>query len=209
MEMLVTQGKVRYVGSSNFAGWHLASAQAAADRRNFLGLVSEQCNYNLLTRHVELEVLPAAAALRHRHPAVLAAALRRCSPARCASSARAPRGRSVLHARGRASSRTGPRSSSTRSSAPSSARNRPRSRSPGCWPSPAVTAPVIGPRSVDQLDLPLGALDHRAVRRRRWPAGRAVPADRQGRPRPGGVGLVVATPAHGRSGEVGAKVLER
>jgi NDP-hexose 2,3-enoyl reductase len=60
MEVLVTQGKVRYVGSSNFAGWHLARAQAAADRRNFLGLVSEQCKYNLLARHVELEVLPAA-----------------------------------------------------------------------------------------------------------------------------------------------------
>ncbi|MFL6113556.1 MAG: aldo/keto reductase, partial [Catenulispora sp.] len=60
MEVLVSQGKVRYVGSSNFAGWHLVRAQAAADRRHFLGLVSEQCKYNLLTRHVELEVLPAA-----------------------------------------------------------------------------------------------------------------------------------------------------
>jgi NDP-hexose 2,3-enoyl reductase len=60
METLVAQGKVLYVGSSNFAGWHLASAQAAAARRNFLGLVSEQCIYNLLTRHVELEVIPAA-----------------------------------------------------------------------------------------------------------------------------------------------------
>src|SRR2546423_2133997 len=60
MEILVTQGKVRYVGSSNFAGWHLAHAQAAADRRHFLGLVSEQCIYNLMTRHVELEVIPAA-----------------------------------------------------------------------------------------------------------------------------------------------------
>jgi NDP-hexose 2,3-enoyl reductase len=62
MEMLVGQGKVRYVGSSNFAGWHLAQAQASADRRHFLGLVSEQCIYNLLVRHVELEVLPAAQA---------------------------------------------------------------------------------------------------------------------------------------------------
>src|SRR3954468_3975787 len=60
MEQLVAQGKVLYVGSSNFAGWHLAQAQAAAGRRNFLGLVSEQCIYNLLTRHVELEVIPAA-----------------------------------------------------------------------------------------------------------------------------------------------------
>ncbi|GAA2482221.1 aldo/keto reductase [Winogradskya humida] len=60
LETLTQQGKIRYAGSSNFAGWHLACAQAAADRRNYLGLVSEQAKYNLLTRHVELEVLPAA-----------------------------------------------------------------------------------------------------------------------------------------------------
>ncbi len=59
-ELLVAQGKVRYVGSSNFAGWHLAQAQESAARRNFLGLVSEQCIYNLMTRYVELEVVPAA-----------------------------------------------------------------------------------------------------------------------------------------------------
>ncbi|HEY8451413.1 MAG TPA: aldo/keto reductase, partial [Natronosporangium sp.] len=62
MEVLVAQGKVRYVGSSNFAGWHLVAAQESAARRHFLGLVSEQCIYNLVTRHVELEVLPAAMA---------------------------------------------------------------------------------------------------------------------------------------------------
>ncbi|TCO60784.1 NDP-hexose 2,3-enoyl reductase [Actinocrispum wychmicini] len=62
METLVRQGKVRYVGSSNFAGWQLASAQEAARRRGFLGLVSEQCVYNLVTRHAELEVIPAAMA---------------------------------------------------------------------------------------------------------------------------------------------------
>jgi len=60
MEMLVAQGKVIYVGSSNFAGWHLASAQEAARRRHFTGLSSEQSIYNLLTRWVELEVIPAA-----------------------------------------------------------------------------------------------------------------------------------------------------
>src|SRR3989440_8339139 len=60
VELLVQQDKVRYVGPSNFAGWHLAQAQAAAAARHFLGLVSEQCIYNLLTRHVELEVIPAA-----------------------------------------------------------------------------------------------------------------------------------------------------
>src|SRR5580658_4399709 len=60
MEVLRVQGKVLYVCSSNFAGWHIAKAQAAAARRNFLGLVSEQSHYNLLTRQIELEVLPAA-----------------------------------------------------------------------------------------------------------------------------------------------------
>lgn len=59
MEILVAQGKVLYVGSSNFAGWHIAQAQEAARSRHFLGLVSEQSLYNLADRSVELEVLPA------------------------------------------------------------------------------------------------------------------------------------------------------
>lgn len=59
MEVLRTQGKILYVGSSNFAGWHIAKAQESARRRGFFGLVSEQSHYNLLTRAVELEVLPA------------------------------------------------------------------------------------------------------------------------------------------------------
>jgi aryl-alcohol dehydrogenase-like predicted oxidoreductase len=59
MEILVQQGKVIYVGSSNFAGWNIAQANEAARRRNFLGLVSEQCKYSLARRLVEMEVLPA------------------------------------------------------------------------------------------------------------------------------------------------------
>src|ERR1700722_3820455 len=62
MEILVAQGKVLYVGSSNFAGWHIAQANDAAAARNFFGLVSEQSIYNLMTRDIELEVLPAAIA---------------------------------------------------------------------------------------------------------------------------------------------------
>ncbi|MFJ9581556.1 aldo/keto reductase [Streptomyces sp. NPDC101191] len=58
--VLRQQGKVLYFGSSNFAGWHIAQAQEAAKARHFLGLVSEQSRYNLMTRWVELEVLPAA-----------------------------------------------------------------------------------------------------------------------------------------------------
>jgi aryl-alcohol dehydrogenase-like predicted oxidoreductase len=60
MEVLVAQGKVLYVGSSNFAGWHIAQACGAAAARGFFGLVSEQSIYNLMTRQIELEVLPAA-----------------------------------------------------------------------------------------------------------------------------------------------------
>ncbi|WP_299956090.1 aldo/keto reductase [uncultured Modestobacter sp.] len=59
-ETLVAQGKVLYVGSSNHAGWQLATAQATARARHFTGLVSEQSIYNLLTRDIELEVIPSA-----------------------------------------------------------------------------------------------------------------------------------------------------
>jgi aryl-alcohol dehydrogenase-like predicted oxidoreductase len=59
MEQLVREGKVLYVGSSNFAGWHIAQAQCEARARNFMGLVSEQSLYNLTERSIELEVIPA------------------------------------------------------------------------------------------------------------------------------------------------------
>ncbi len=59
-ETLVAQGKILYVGSSNFAGWHIADAMHRAEKRNFLGLVCEQSQYSLLCRLPELEVMPAA-----------------------------------------------------------------------------------------------------------------------------------------------------
>ena len=59
MEVLVQQGKVIYVGSSNFAGWNIAQASETAKARNFMGLVCEQSLYNLNARMVELEVIPA------------------------------------------------------------------------------------------------------------------------------------------------------
>jgi len=58
MEMLVQQGKILYVGSSNFAAWNIAQAQCFAKERHFLGLVSEQSLYNLTARMVELEIIP-------------------------------------------------------------------------------------------------------------------------------------------------------
>lgn len=62
MEQLVREGKITYVGSSNFAGWQIATAQSAATHCNLMGLVSEQSLYNLTARTIELEVIPA---LRH------------------------------------------------------------------------------------------------------------------------------------------------
>jgi aryl-alcohol dehydrogenase-like predicted oxidoreductase len=59
MEQLVREGKVLYVGSSNFAGWDIATAQCNAGARHFMGLVSEQSLYNLNARTIELEVIPA------------------------------------------------------------------------------------------------------------------------------------------------------
>jgi NDP-hexose 2,3-enoyl reductase len=59
MERLISQGKITYVGSSNFPGWAIAQANEKAIARHGLGLVSEQSLYNLIERRVELEVLPA------------------------------------------------------------------------------------------------------------------------------------------------------
>ena len=59
-DSLVKQGKVVYVGSSNFAGWDIATACQEADKRGLTGLVSEQSIYHLDNRMIELEVIPAA-----------------------------------------------------------------------------------------------------------------------------------------------------
>ena len=155
-ETLVAQGKILYVGSSNFAGWHIAAANEAAARRHFTGLVSEQSHYNLLTRHVELEVLPGRPALRRRHHPVVPAGRR---PAR-----RRPREGRGRPARRRAHAEAG-------REAPAGARAvrgllpraRPRRRptSALAWllHQPAVTAPIVGPRTMEQLEGALRALD--------------------------------------------------
>lgn len=58
-DSLVKQGKVVYVGSSNFAGWDIATACQEASKRGMTGLVSEQSIYHLDNRMIELEVIPA------------------------------------------------------------------------------------------------------------------------------------------------------
>ncbi|MET0800120.1 MAG: aldo/keto reductase [Actinomycetota bacterium] len=59
MEQLKRMGKILYVGSSNFAGWHIARANEIAGYRHSLGLATEQSLYNLTERTLELEVIPA------------------------------------------------------------------------------------------------------------------------------------------------------
>jgi NDP-hexose 2,3-enoyl reductase len=59
MERLVSQGKITYVGSSNFPGWAIARANEKAIVKQQMGLISEQSLYNLIERRVELEVIPA------------------------------------------------------------------------------------------------------------------------------------------------------
>jgi NDP-hexose 2,3-enoyl reductase len=157
MEVLVAQGKVRYVGSSNFAGWHLAQAQESAARRHFLGLVSEQCIYNLLTRHVELEVLPAAQRYgigiipwSPLHGGALAGAQRKRAEGTAgrAGSGRADEilttHRTAIEAYEKLCADLG---------------HDPADVGVG-WllAQPAVTAPIIGPRTIAQLDASLNTL---------------------------------------------------
>ena len=158
MELLYAQGKVRYVGSSNFAGWHIATAQGSAARRNFLGLVSEQCIYNLLTRHVELEVIPAA---QHYglgiipwsplHGGLLSGALRKQAEG---TAGRSKSGRSAdgLEEH-RATIEAYEKLCADLGEDPANVAL--------AWllSRPGVTAPIVGPRTVEQLDGPLRALE--------------------------------------------------
>ncbi|GAA2458881.1 MULTISPECIES: aldo/keto reductase [Streptomyces] len=60
VDVLIQQGKILYAGSSNFPGYKIAQANETAARRGMVGLVSEQCLYNLAERRAEMEVIPAA-----------------------------------------------------------------------------------------------------------------------------------------------------
>jgi NDP-hexose 2,3-enoyl reductase len=158
MEILVAQGKVRYVGSSNFAGWHLAAAQESAARRHFLGLVSEQCIYNLRVRHVELEVLPAAQAYgigiipwSPLSGGLLSGALRRMQE-----------GTAVRSSRGRAKEGIEEDRAAIEGYEKlcESIEEEPANVALAWLLSrPAVTAPIIGPRTIEQLDGTLRALE--------------------------------------------------
>lgn len=63
LDQLIAQGKVRYIGHSNFAGWQIAQAEYVAQQVGTQRFISAQNHYNLMDRRAELEVLPAANAL--------------------------------------------------------------------------------------------------------------------------------------------------
>lgn len=155
MEQLVREGKVLYVGSSNFAGWHIASAQCAAAERDFLGLASEQSLYNLSARTVELEVVPACRAhglgLIPWSPlggGLLAGALQKATEGRRASE-RAQKAvaerRAQLEAYEALCQELGEKPADVALA----------------WllHNPDVTAPIVGPRTPDQLEGSMRAME--------------------------------------------------
>jgi aryl-alcohol dehydrogenase-like predicted oxidoreductase len=156
METAVAQGKILYAGSSNFAGWHIAMAQAEARRRNFTGLVSEQSIYNLLTRDIELEVIPSAVGnglgiipWSPLHGGLLGGVVRKERDGKRRLEGRAAETlathRDAIEQYEDFADELG--------------------HEPGdvglAWllHQPAVTAPIIGPRTMDQLDAAVRALD--------------------------------------------------
>ena len=155
MEQLVREGKVLYVGSSNFAGWNIAQANSLAAQRHFVGLVSEQSLYNLNARMVELEVIPACRAfglgLIPWSPlggGLLGGALQKAQDGR------------------RASERMQKEIDQHRPQLEQyEALCKDLGESPAdvalAWllHNPAVTAPIVGPRTIEQLEGSLKALD--------------------------------------------------
>jgi len=155
MEQLVREGKVIYVGSSNFAGWHISRANEIAKNRNFLGLVSEQSLYNLNARMVELEVLPACAEYgmgvipwSPLGGGLLGGALHKSETGR-RTEARAQE--SVEKNRGKL----------TAYESLCQEMGEEPSNVALAWllSNPVVTAPIIGPRSIEQLESTLRTLD--------------------------------------------------
>jgi aryl-alcohol dehydrogenase-like predicted oxidoreductase len=156
MEVLVTQGKVLYVGSSNFAGWHIAQAQAAAGSRHMLGLVSEQSLYNLLARDIELEVIPSA---QHYglavipwsplHGGLLGGVLRKTKEGQRRREGRAKQ------------TLTSNRKAIKAYEDFCDVLGSPPGDVALAWllAQPAVTAPIVGPRTMAQFDAALAALD--------------------------------------------------
>lgn len=155
MEMLVQQGKVLYIGSSNFAGWHITQANYIAKQRNFMGLVCEQSLYNLNARMIELEVIPACQSLglglipwSPLAGGLLGGALEKATAGRRASEGQQKaieKNRAKLEAYEAFCKELGEQPADVALA----------------WllANPVVTAPIIGPRTVDQLNGSLRALE--------------------------------------------------
>ncbi|WP_274364542.1 aldo/keto reductase [Paenibacillus thermotolerans] len=153
-ETAVRQGKIGYVGSSNFAGWDLVKAQYEAKRRNFFGLVSEQHKFSLLCRLPELEVLPAA---EHLGIGVIA-----WSPLDGGilggSALTANRGKRTSHQAERIERM---RPTLEAFSALCKELGETEANVALAWTlsHPAMTAPIIGPRTIEQLEQALRAVE--------------------------------------------------
>ncbi|MEV6639587.1 aldo/keto reductase [Amycolatopsis sp. NPDC051371] len=152
MDVLRAQGKILYIGSSNFAGWHLAQAQEAALARSMLGIVSEQSIYNLATRDIEREVLPAAEAYgigvmawSPLHRGMLAGIL----------------GSDVAGTRYRPAQLEAHRGQLEKYEAMCGEIGVAPARVALAWllSRPGITSPVIGPRAEEDLDSAVAALD--------------------------------------------------
>ena len=155
MEILVRDGKVLYVGSSNFAGWHIAQAQSYAVNRRFMGLVSEQSLYNLKDRMVELEVIPACTAyglgLIPWSPlagGLLGGALKKVSE-----------GRRVSEQTQKNIEKFRPQLSQYESFCAEIGEQPADIAISWLLNNPAITAPIIGPRTMDQLVTMLHAFE--------------------------------------------------
>jgi aryl-alcohol dehydrogenase-like predicted oxidoreductase len=155
MEQLVREGKVIYVGSSNFAGWQIAQANGVAASRHFMGLVTEQSLYNLNARTIELEVIPACRAFglgiipwSPLGGGLLGGALQKASTGRRAdehTQQSIERNRAKLEAYEGFCRELGERPADVALA----------------WllHNPVVTAPIIGPRTVEQMTGSLRALE--------------------------------------------------
>ncbi len=155
MEQLVREGKVIYAGSSNFSGWQIARAQGIAGTRNFMGLASEQSLYNLSARMVELEVIPSLRAhglgLIPWSPlagGMLAGALQQSDNGR-----RSDERTQVLIAKHSEQLKSYEAFCRETGSSPAEIAL--------AWlhHNPAVTAPIIGPRTQEQLDNSIASLN--------------------------------------------------
>jgi aryl-alcohol dehydrogenase-like predicted oxidoreductase len=171
LTVLRTQGKVIYFGSSNFAGWHIAQAQEAARRHGAFGIVSEQSLYNLAERTVELEVLPACAGYglgvlpwSPLHGGLLGGILARQAAPEAESAGRSSGGRAAEIIGNR-------RDQVAAYEAFCAELGTPPAEVALAWllHQPAVTAPIAGPRTLDQFQHALNAaavkLDEKALTR--------------------------------------------